>query len=560
LFHPHFLIYAMLTGCVWAEDQVLVQFQLAMAAILIITNENNIICRIASGEGMSLKLNAMRSGTAISLLFLVMSGIFAIGVSAQTITAKPTALKRIEPGLEDAVKWKWRVAPSDDKDWGLQVPDPTPTPQPLTAPPQSVDRPTRYEVKHGDALILIGKKFGMTVVQVKTFNGLKDDKIRVGQILNIPTLVELSAMTSAANKAKPKKTPDPRVSSEAGTELDNLRLRIFLDREQFSAGPIVAELNPAFTRILLLYQGTHDDAKDDVSLRAKAQAAFDDVFTRYKLRGQDFRFIAPPRAGIVDAKPKPQASRPHTGKPISIAPVITIAPPTYQELTSAPALVYRTPWEFVAERFHCQELYLHTLNDKLPAVPGIGAEFRVPNVIPFEIEKAFDEPLQPQADSKNPVTAAVVALSQLNIYQGGALIAVLPMSPARPGLHGRNSWTILDVIPRPRLATFQEEWREQTQKVVSPYARRSPEPTPSLPKTVLQSEQYLAAGPRNPVGILWINLAKSKGIEPLPYGLHGTSIPDQMNIQESIGGLRLTNWDIARAVRHLPFGTPLEWK
>jgi lipoprotein-anchoring transpeptidase ErfK/SrfK len=62
------------------------------------------------------------------------------------------------------------------------------------------------------------------------------------------------------------------------------------------------------------------------------------------------------------------------------------------------------------------------------------------------------------------------------------------------------------------------------------------------------------------VGILWINLAKSNSTEPLPYGLHGTSIPDQMNIEESIGGLRLTNWDIARAVRHLPSGTPLEWK
>jgi lipoprotein-anchoring transpeptidase ErfK/SrfK len=134
------------------------------------------------------------------------------------------------------------------------------------------------------------------------------------------------------------------------------------------------------------------------------------------------------------------------------------------------------------------------------------------------------------------------------------------MSPARPGLHGRNSWTILDVIPRPRLATFQKERKEQTQKVGSPFATPSPEPTAPSSTAVLPSEQYLAAGPRNPVGILWINLAKSNSTEPLPYGLHGTSIPDQMNIEESIGGLRLTNWDIARAVRHLPFGTPLAWK
>jgi lipoprotein-anchoring transpeptidase ErfK/SrfK len=81
-----------------------------------------------------------------------------------------------------------------------------------------------------------------------------------------------------------------------------------------------------------------------------------------------------------------------------------------------------------------------------------------------------------------------------------------------------------------------------------------------LATTVLTSEQYLAAGPRNPVGILWINLAKSNSTEPLPYGLHGTSIPDKMNVEQSIGGFRLTNWDIARAVRHLPVGTPLEWK
>jgi lipoprotein-anchoring transpeptidase ErfK/SrfK len=133
------------------------------------------------------------------------------------------------------------------------------------------------------------------------------------------------------------------------------------------------------------------------------------------------------------------------------------------------------------------------------------------------------------------------------------------MSPARPGLHGRNFWTILDVIPRPRLATFQKERIERTQKAGS-YTSANQEIATALPKAVLSSEQYLAAGPRNPVGILWINLAKSQSTEPLPYGLHGTSIPDQMSLEQSIGGLRLTNWDIARAVRHLPVGTPLQWK
>jgi LysM repeat protein len=519
---------------------------------------------------MRIKLNAMLPGAASSLLLFVSSAIFATSVSAQTISGKATTLKRIEPGLENAVKWEWRVAPSDEKDWGLQSSEPTPTPTPVSiaGPSQPESRPTLYEVKRGDALILIGKKFGMTVSQVKTFNGLKDDKIRAGQTLKIPTLAQLSAMAPPPPKEhKRAGTAEAKPSPETGTDPDKLRLEIFLDRELFSAGPIVGEPGPNFTRILLTYQSTHEDAKDDASLGAKAQAAVPDLFTHYKLKAEDFRFIAPPRAAPraepVATKPTPASTHTRPGKLSLRSPAVTVPPLTYKELTAMSTLVYRNPWEFVAERFHCQESYLHTLNDKLPAIPAIGAEFQVPNVIPFEIEKAFDEPLQPQADAKNPVTAAVVGLSQLNIYQGGALIAALPLSPARPGLHGRNSWTILDVIPRPRLATFEKERKEPTQKASSSgssYPGATPEPMASPPQTVLSSEEYLAAGPRNPVGILWINLAKSNSTDPLPYGLHGTSIPDQMNVEESLGGLRLSNWDIARAVRHLPSGTPLAWK
>ena len=506
-------------------------------------------------------LQAVLSPAARSLLTFVTSWVFALGASGQPMPGKPAALKRVEPGLENAVKWEWRVAPSDEKDWGFKLPDPTPTstPTPSASPtPLSESRPSLYEVKRGDALILIGKRFGMTVPQIKAVNGLKDDKIRAGQILKIPTVAELSAMPTPTPKHERAKTPDRKLSPEIDTELDKLRLEVFLDRQQFSAGPIVAEPGPTFSGVLLLYQSTHEDAKDDALLGAKAKAVVPDILTHYKLKAEDFRFIAPPKAETVDAKRAPVHA--HPGKIISRTTAIKVVPLTYQQLIAASMLAYRTPWEFVAERFHCQESYLRILNDKLPAMPAIGAEFRVPNVIPFEIEKAFEEPLQPQADPQIPVTAAVIGLSQLNIYQSGTLIAVLPMSPARPGLHGRNSWSILDVISRPRLATFQRERKELTQKASSLNLSASPAPTPAASETVLPSEQYLAAGPRNPVGIFWINLAKSKSTEPLPYGLHGTSIPDQMTIEESIGGFRLTNWDIARAVRLLPAGTPLQWK
>src|ERR1700739_3775046 len=112
--------------------------------------------------------------------------------------AKP-APPRIEPGLEMAVKWKWWVAPSDDKEWGIPLPEPEqPKPDPskpgmptITTVHLPEERPAVYEVKKGDALILIAKKFGMKVAQLKTFNGMTDDKIKVGQELRIPTLEEL---------------------------------------------------------------------------------------------------------------------------------------------------------------------------------------------------------------------------------------------------------------------------------------------------------------------------------------------------------------------------------
>ncbi len=76
----------------------------------------------------------MFAGPAGSLIILVISGMFAVNASAQTAPAKPAGPKRVEPGLEDAVKWEWRVAPSDEKDWGLQTAEPTPTPTPVSSP------------------------------------------------------------------------------------------------------------------------------------------------------------------------------------------------------------------------------------------------------------------------------------------------------------------------------------------------------------------------------------------------------------------------------------------
>lgn len=47
----------------------------------------------------------------------------------------------------------------------------------------------------------------------------------------------------------------------------------------------------------------------------------------------------------------------------------------------------------------------------------------------------------------------------------------------------------------------------------------------------------IAAGPNNPVGVVWIDLSKAH------YGIHGTPEPSTIGKTQSHGCIRLTNWD-----------------
>ena len=524
-----------------------------------------------------LKAPASSRGRSVRRLLscIAVTGMAALPLHGQ-IT--PVAPPKVEPGLEEAVHWKWRIVPADEKDWGLPLPEtaaphvgvsavpgaPAPAGTPGSNPLEP--RPVQYEVQKGDALILIGRKFGLTAQQLKTFNGLDKDTIRIGQVLKIPTLEEVKAMQppppptpppQAESKSKDKENEQAKdAKSPASTKAtpigqlpgqEDLLFQVFLDREGFATGPIDGSPGPMLTAVQQLYRDGHEDAQNIDEFRKKARETVGDPLTHYTLKAEDFRFIA--------VSPEKRATLTKKGaKTFSEPP-----PPTYDELTAAPSLVYRSVWEFVAERFHCNETFLREMNPRIKSTPAVGAQFNVPNVIPFEIEHALEGSLQPPAEPEHPVTAAIVDLSRLEISREGKLVAVMPLALARPDLRGRGSWTILDAIPRPRLATLREP--KEPPKSVAPIAGVDPAATAAPPpKAMLAAEQFLNAGPNNPVGIVWINLAKAKSTEPLPYGLHGTSIPGRMKTQEGIGGIRLANWDMARAVKLLPAGTALQWK
>lgn len=511
-------------------------------------------------------------------LVIAASVALPVVLRAQAKSTTPPPVPRVEPGLEVAVTWKWKVVPPETQEWGLPSPVPEAPPAPAagaeglpttTAPGSTEPRPTEYEVKSGDKLILIGKKFGLTAQQIKTFNGLTTDTIRIGQVLKIPTMEDLRNMPPppvVEEKPKPKEKQEKAEEPPAQVVIEpqgqeDLMLQVFLDREGFSTGPIDGNPGTMFAAVSQLYRESRDDVPDMVAFRAKARSAVGDPLTNYTLRAEDHRFISPAAEGAnVGTKGKSRAAKASAEPP----------PPTYDELVAAPFLAYRTAWEFVAEKFHCSEAFLRKLNPRIKGIPEAGAVFQVPNVVPFEIEKAFDGALQPAADPQSVVTAAIVGLSRLEISQNGKLVAVMPLALARPDLRGRGSWTILDAIARPRLATSKESKDQPAPPPVpapatpaaDPAAAKSAPPVAAAvpPPPAPSPEQYLAEGPNNPVGIVWINLAKAKSTEPLPYGLHGTSIPGRMQIQEGLGGLRLANWDIIRALRLLPKGAALQWR
>jgi LysM repeat protein len=454
------------------------------------------------------------------------------------------AQSTIEPGLEAAVNWKWRVVPSEPGQWVSVLPDPTPEPENVAPVPTPVREQLTYEVKRGDALAIISRKYGLLPVHLKSYNGLTTDLIHIGQVLKIPTLNEARAIAplpEPPKKATPKKkggAEDPGLTKEL---LEVAALQAFLDRYQFSAGPIDGKRAPGFEKVLHMFTLSYPDAGDPAKLATAIKNEVGTGVTHYVLKESDFRFIAPPKAERPDAKSDKKSA----------------GGPSYQDLTSAPLLIYRTPWEFVAERFHCDEVFLKKLNGNLKSAPMAGTELTVPNVLPFEIEKGFRGLIQPPPGNGD-AKAVIVDQELLQIFRNNALVAVMPISMARPGLRGKGSWTILDAIPLPRLGTFQEA-REQIQRPKPLFGQPEPEAA-QVKAAILSSEQFLAPGPNNPVGVIWINLAKAGSTEPLPYGLHGTSIPDTMRTHYGIGGIQIANWNIVRAARLLPPGTELEWK
>jgi lipoprotein-anchoring transpeptidase ErfK/SrfK len=183
-----------------------------------------------------------------------------------------------------------------------------------------------------------------------------------------------------------------------------------------------------------------------------------------------------------------------------------------------PRLNFESPLDLLAEKFHSSARLLVQLN------PGrqfdkAGEKIQVPNVLTSPPPQAG---LVVVDASTHSVTALDVSARVLAFYPAtvGSEHDPLPV----------GNWKVAGVKWYPEFKYNPNLFWDSEDK---------------HPRVIIR------AGPRNPVGVVWIGLSKEH------YGIHGTSAPSEVGKKQSHGCIRLTNWDASELANMVHPGTPV---
>jgi lipoprotein-anchoring transpeptidase ErfK/SrfK len=181
------------------------------------------------------------------------------------------------------------------------------------------------------------------------------------------------------------------------------------------------------------------------------------------------------------------------------------------------SLGYPSPEEKLGERFHINPQLLAKLNpDK--DLRKAGEQIMAPNV---------------QRDATVPADRVVVSRNARTVTALAADGTILAQYPATMGSEHDplplGDWKITGVLHHP---VFNYN------------------PNLFWDAKANQAKARIPAGPRNPVGVVWIGLSKEH------YGIHGTPTPHLIGRTESHGCIRLTNWDAEELSHMVKPGVP----
>jgi len=282
------------------------------------------------------------------------------------------------------------------------------------------------------------------------------------------------------------------------------RLEIFLDAHLFGPGKIDAKAGEFVGLALSRYQMAQ--GKDPQQVDPELQ--------------QELKKIEPVYIGYTFT----QADRAWIGR----------VPRQPAALAKVKKAIYRSPLDFVAERFHSDQNLIRKLNPKIKFDQlKPGTVIQVPNVPPFQIETINPVPdVPPHPEFSRRTIKVDTKARMLDLNDGDRLLAAFPITPGSQRLPApTGSWKIVKITILPNF-----RWDE----AMLQHGRRS-------------GNYYLIPpGPRNLVGIVWIGLNKN-GI-----GIHGTDNPETIGRSASHGCIRLANWDAIRLAGEVTTGMTVE--
>jgi len=302
------------------------------------------------------------------------------------------------------------------------------------------------------------------------------------------TLAQKKAASVAPSSAPPAQQVYP-VALPNYDEETATRLQIFLDNSDFGPGKIDGRMGEFFRKALISYKHAHKLPKTG----AVDSWLLDQVpvtYTTYTIKEDDLKFVGP---------------------------IAT----EHAEQAKLKYLPYTSLLEFVAERFHSAEAYIQKLNPgKNWETMAAGEVLKVPNVLPFEIEKITETKVPPNPAFKTRKIFVDTKERLLEVFDNDQLVCEFPITPGSTALPAPiGTWKIVGIVTLP--------WFRYDEGMLEHGVRT-------------EDFYNLPPGPNNLVGILWMGLNKT-GI-----GIHGTNNPETIGRAASHGCIRLANWDAAR--------------